>query len=142
MKLGSSPYRKNSERQALGNKVVRKIFASTHEEATKEWGRKAGNYILKTSKILLFIKYNQNNRSRRIGWAQTVVATNTHRLRSSLHRALWNLYIVHSPTNSLLLNLEKFKIYIKIHINIAPSPPPNAAACSYELRGCPSWLWR
>jgi len=29
------------------------------------------------------------------------------------------LYIVHSPTNALLLNLEKFKIYIKININIA-----------------------
>ena len=27
-----------------------------------------------------------------------------------------DLYIVHSPTNSLLLILEKFKIYIKIHI--------------------------
>jgi len=26
-----------------------------------------------------------------------------------LHRALWNLCIVHSPTNALLLNLEKFK---------------------------------
>jgi len=31
-----------------------------------------------------------------------------------LHRALWTLYIVHLPTNALLLNLEKFKIYIKI----------------------------
>ena len=30
----------------------------------------------------------------------------------SLHRALQNLYIIHSPTNVLLLNLEKFKIYI------------------------------
>ena len=39
----------------------------------------------------------------------------------SLHRALWNLYIVHSPTNALLLDLEKIKIYIKIHINIAPT---------------------
>ena len=39
----------------------------------------------------------------------------------SLHRALWNLYIVHPPTNALLLNLEKFKIYIKININIAPT---------------------
>jgi len=39
----------------------------------------------------------------------------------SSHRALWNLYIVHSPTNAFLLNLEKFKIYIKIHINIAPT---------------------
>ena len=38
-----------------------------------------------------------------------------------LHRALWNLYIVHSPTNALLLNLGKFKIYIKIHIYIAPT---------------------
>ena len=27
----------------------------------------------------------------------------------SLLRALWNLYIVHSPTNALLLNLGKFK---------------------------------
>jgi len=43
-----------------------------------------------------------------------------HLYRLSLHRALWKLYIVHSPTNELLLNLEKFKIYIKIHINIAP----------------------
>jgi len=39
----------------------------------------------------------------------------------SLHRSLWNLYIVHSPTYALLLNLEKFKIYIKSHINIAPT---------------------
>ena len=39
----------------------------------------------------------------------------------SLNRALWNLHIVHSPTNALLLNLEKFKIYIKININIAPT---------------------
>jgi len=39
----------------------------------------------------------------------------------SLHRALWNLYIVHSPTNALLLNLEMFKIYIIIHINITPT---------------------
>jgi len=38
----------------------------------------------------------------------------------SLHRALWNLYIVHLPTSALLLNLEKFKIYFKIHIIIAP----------------------
>ena len=37
----------------------------------------------------------------------------------SLHRVLWNLYIIHPPTNALLLNLEKFKIYIKIHIHIA-----------------------
>ena len=29
------------------------------------------------------------------------------------------IYIVHSPTNALLLNLEKFKIYIKIHTDIA-----------------------
>ena len=39
----------------------------------------------------------------------------------SLHRSLWNLCIVHSPTNAILLNLEKFKIYIKRHINIAPT---------------------
>jgi len=29
--------------------------------------------------------------------------------------------IVHSSTNTHLLNLEKFKIYIKIHTNIAPT---------------------
>jgi len=28
-----------------------------------------------------------------------------------LHLALWNLYIVHSPTNALLLNLEKFNLH-------------------------------
>jgi len=28
-----------------------------------------------------------------------------------LNRALWNLYIVHSPTNALLLNLEKFNVH-------------------------------
>jgi len=39
----------------LENKVIRKIFASTHEEVTEEWGQKVGNHILKTSKILLFI---------------------------------------------------------------------------------------
>jgi len=37
----------------------------------------------------------------------------------SMHRALWNLYIVYSPTNALLLTFKKFKIYIKIPINIA-----------------------
>jgi hypothetical protein len=31
------------------------------------------------------------------------------------------IYVVHSPTNVLLLNLERFKIYIKIHKNIAPT---------------------
>jgi hypothetical protein len=30
-----------------------------------------------------------------------------------------DIYTVHSPTNALLLNLNEFKIYIKIHINIA-----------------------
>jgi hypothetical protein len=29
------------------------------------------------------------------------------------------IYTVHSPTNALLFNLEEFKMYIKIHINIA-----------------------
>jgi hypothetical protein len=29
-----------------------------------------------------------------------------------------DIYTVHSPTNALLFNLEEFKIYIKIHINI------------------------
>jgi hypothetical protein len=40
-----------------------------------------------------------------------------------------DVYTVHSPTNALLLNLEKFKIYIKIHINVAPtclSPRPSS----------------
>jgi len=31
----------------------------------------------------------------------------------SLYRALLNLHIVHSPTNALLLNLEKFKFILK-----------------------------
>ena len=31
------------------------------------------------------------------------------------------VYIVHSPTYALLLNLEKFNIYIKRYINIAPT---------------------
>ena len=48
-----------------------------------------------------------------------LVKTDTRLL--SLHHALWNLYTVHSPTNALLLNLEKFKICIKIHTNIAPT---------------------
>ena len=36
----------------------------------------------------------------------------------SLHCALWNFYIVHSPTYALLLNLGKFKIYIKRQISL------------------------
>jgi hypothetical protein len=31
------------------------------------------------------------------------------------------IHIVHSTTNALLLNLERFKIYTIIHINIAPT---------------------
>ena len=41
------------------------------------------------------------------------------------------LDIVRSQTNSILLNLEKFKIYIKIHINIAPTCfglPPSSGS--------------
>jgi len=35
---------------------------------------------------------------------------------------LLNVYVVHSPTNALFINLVKsFKIYIKIHNNIAPT---------------------
>jgi hypothetical protein len=55
MKLGSSPYRKNRDLQVLENKLIRKILAS--EEVTEEWGQRVRNYILKTSKILLFINY-------------------------------------------------------------------------------------
>jgi len=34
----------------------------------------------------------------------------------------FEFYIVHSPTNALFIKLEKsFKIYIKIHTNIAPT---------------------
>jgi len=51
-----------------------------------------------------------------------------------LHRVLWNLYIVHSPTYALLLKLEKFKIYIKRHINIAPT--------SFVLRPSSGSLYR
>jgi hypothetical protein len=40
-------------------------------------------------------------------------------IRHLLH--LMFFHTVHSPTNALLLNLEEFKIYIKIHINIAPT---------------------
>jgi hypothetical protein len=32
-----------------------------------------------------------------------------------------DIYTVHTPTNAILLNLEEFKIYFKIHINIAPT---------------------
>ena len=32
-----------------------------------------------------------------------------------------SVYIVHSPTNVLLLNLEHIKVDIKIHINVAPT---------------------
>ena len=32
-----------------------------------------------------------------------------------------HMYIVHSPTNALFITLEKFKIYIKININIVPT---------------------
>jgi hypothetical protein len=32
-----------------------------------------------------------------------------------------DVYTVHAPTNARLLNMEEFKIYIKIHINIAPT---------------------
>ena len=38
-----------------------------------------------------------------------------------LHRALWNLYIVQSPTNALFIKLGKVYIYTKIHIIIAPT---------------------
>jgi hypothetical protein len=33
----------------------------------------------------------------------------------------FDFYTVHSATYALLLNLEEFKIYIKVHINIAPT---------------------
>ena len=56
------------------------------------------------------------------------LTTNTMKIstRLYLNSANWkmpkcHLYIVHSPPNALLLNLEKFKINIKIHINIAPT---------------------
>ena len=39
----------------------------------------------------------------------------------SLYRELWNLYIVHSPTNPLFIKHRKLQIYIKIHIIIAPA---------------------
>ena len=32
-----------------------------------------------------------------------------------------DLCIVHSPTNAIILNLKKFKIHIKCHINIPPT---------------------
>ena len=73
----------------------------------------------------------RNFSSKKICWDPWILKLSKRKLLSfiqtvggfflSLHRALWNLYIVHSPTNALLLNLEKFKIHIKIHINIAPT---------------------
>ena len=47
-------------------------------------------------------------------------------VRALINNSLSNInkctiYIVHSPTYALLLNLEMFKIYVKRHINIAPT---------------------
>ena len=39
----------------------------------------------------------------------------------SLHRALLNLYIVHSPTDALFIKPGKVYIYMKIHIIIVPT---------------------
>jgi predicted P-loop ATPase len=43
----------------------------------------------------------------------------------------FTLYTIHSPKNALLVNLEEFKIYKKIHINIAPTcfglQPPSGS---------------
>jgi hypothetical protein len=38
-----------------------------------------------------------------------------------LHSALWNLCIVHSPTNLLFIKLGNVSIYIKMYIIIAPT---------------------
>jgi hypothetical protein len=43
----------------------------------------------------------------------------THPASKGISVILGCIDTVHSPTNALLLNLEEFKIYIKIHINIA-----------------------
>ena len=38
-----------------------------------------------------------------------------------LHRALWNLYIVHLPTIALFIKLGEVYLYTRIHIVIAPT---------------------
>ena len=46
----------------------------------------------------------------------------------SLHRALWNLYIVHSPIIAILLNLEKFNFTLEytqlslLHVSVFDHP--------------------
>ena len=64
------------------------------------------NYLLSSCFLIVF-------RSRQ---AFLSMASQTSILSSTLN---CNVHIVHSPNYALLLNLEKFKIYFKRHINIA-----------------------
>ena len=50
---------------------------------------------------------------------QSTLIQSNKTLLLSLHGALLNLYIFHSPTNALFIKLGKVQIYMKIHIIIA-----------------------
>jgi hypothetical protein len=50
------------------------------------------------------------------------------------------IHIVHSPTNALFINLERFKIYTRIHTNVAPTcfglRPSSGSLCYAWLKLC------